>query len=185
MIRIVRATFLALTISGCGLSAARAPSQLQQEWAAETAALVGKHMWLDPVIPVEICSAPGSPRGSCPTKKSGGFRIAGTVHAGGNDWFDLRFDDGSAGYVDWPDKAYFVDHDPQLRARRAADECQRRGQPQIGMTIEQVKASCWGPPLSTNRMRGVGGTHDQLIYPLNRYLYLENGTVSAIQEFNR
>jgi hypothetical protein len=60
-------------------------------------------------------------------------------------------------------------------------ECDRRGGIRIGMTREQLYASCWGKPRSINKTIGGGGVHEQLVYPGNNYVYLENGVVRTIQ----
>ncbi len=54
-------------------------------------------------------------------------------------------------------------------------------EPRIGMNEEEVKKSTWGKPKSINSTVTSSGTHEQWVYN-NRYIYFENGKVTAIQE---
>ena len=55
--------------------------------------------------------------------------------------------------------------------------------PYIGMTAEEVRTkSTWGNPEDINTTTTAGGTHEQWCYPGFKYIYLENGIVTAIQE---
>lgn len=96
--------------------------------------------------------------------------------------------DGVEGYI----SAYFVekftsDEDPAItsvrekaKATAAKKECDRRGGVSIGMTADQVRASCWGKPERINQTITARGKHEQWIYGRS-YVYLENGTVTSIQ----
>lgn len=54
--------------------------------------------------------------------------------------------------------------------------------PLIGMTADEVLASTWGEPEKINRTTTVYGVSEQWVYSGNRYVYLDNGIVTAIQE---
>lgn len=54
--------------------------------------------------------------------------------------------------------------------------------PSIGMTTEEVLASTWGEPEKINRTTFSWGTFEQWVYEGHRYIYLDNGIVTAIQE---
>ncbi|WP_313183801.1 hypothetical protein [Lacrimispora sp.] len=54
--------------------------------------------------------------------------------------------------------------------------------PLIGMTSEEVIASTWGKPIKINKTTYAWGVTEQWCYKDNRYIYLENGSVVAIQE---
>lgn len=54
--------------------------------------------------------------------------------------------------------------------------------PQIGMTAEEVKKSTWGEPKKINKTTTKYGVKEQWVYGLHKYIYLENGIVTAIQE---
>lgn len=55
-------------------------------------------------------------------------------------------------------------------------------EPAIGMTAEEVKASTWGEPEKVNTTTYSWGTSEQWVYSGYRYIYLDNGIVTAIQE---
>lgn len=54
--------------------------------------------------------------------------------------------------------------------------------PAIGMTAEQVEASTWGKPKDINKTTYSWGVKEQWVYSGYRYIYLEDGIVTAIQE---
>lgn len=51
----------------------------------------------------------------------------------------------------------------------------------VGMTWEQVKLSV-GDVMRVNRTQTAYGVHEQLIYPSNLYVYLDNNVVTAVQD---
>lgn len=55
-------------------------------------------------------------------------------------------------------------------------------EPQIGMTYEEVKSSTWGSPDDINKTTYEWGTTEQWCYSGYKYIYFENGVVTAIQE---
>lgn len=57
----------------------------------------------------------------------------------------------------------------------------RLGRIRIGMSKDACKLS-WGEPDDINTSRGSWGVHEQWVYPKNRYVYFENGKLSAIQD---
>lgn len=54
--------------------------------------------------------------------------------------------------------------------------------PQIGMTADEVLQSTWGEPSDINKTTYAWGTKEQWCYPEYKYIYFENGVVTAIQE---
>ena len=54
--------------------------------------------------------------------------------------------------------------------------------PSIGMTKEEVEKSTWGTPKKVNKTTYSWGTTEQWVYDNFRYVYFQNGIVSAIQE---
>ncbi len=60
-----------------------------------------------------------------------------------------------------------------------------KSDPSIGMTADEVKDSTWGSPSDINKTTTKYGVREQWVYKSsvkNRYIYLENGVVTAIQE---
>lgn len=54
--------------------------------------------------------------------------------------------------------------------------------PSIGMTSEEVRNSAWGEPKKINKTTYSWGTTEQWCYANQKYVYIENGFVTAIQE---
>lgn len=54
--------------------------------------------------------------------------------------------------------------------------------PLIGMTSEEIVNSTWGKPEKINKTTYAWGVAEQWCYKDNKYVYLENGSVVAIQE---
>lgn len=54
--------------------------------------------------------------------------------------------------------------------------------PSLYMTSDEVRNSTWGEPMDINKTTTSGGIHEQWVYYGNRYIYLDNGIVTAIQE---
>lgn len=55
-------------------------------------------------------------------------------------------------------------------------------EPQIGMTAQEVENSSWGMPQDKNITTYAWGTHEQWCYSGYRYIYFEDGYVTAISE---
>ncbi|MEI6132274.1 MAG: zinc ribbon domain-containing protein [Bacillota bacterium] len=55
-------------------------------------------------------------------------------------------------------------------------------EPQIGMTAEEVRNSTWGSPEDINTTRTEFGVDEQWCYPSSKYIYLEDGIVTTIQD---
>lgn len=54
--------------------------------------------------------------------------------------------------------------------------------PQIGMTADEVRASNWGSPIDINKTTTEYGESEQWVYDDYKYIYLEDGIVTSIQE---
>lgn len=55
-------------------------------------------------------------------------------------------------------------------------------EPEIGMTADEVKNSTWGDPSKINKTTTKYGVHEQWVYSLDRYIYLDDGVVTSIQD---
>lgn len=55
-------------------------------------------------------------------------------------------------------------------------------EPEIGMSETDVKLSSWGSPDEINKTTTGNGVHEQWVYGGGRYIYLDDGVVTAIQE---
>ena len=71
------------------------------------------------------------------------------------------------------------------RAKRLAERKRREAMPspRIGMTWSQVvNQTSWGKPYDINRTTTARGTREQWVYGERRYLYFDNGVLTAIQD---
>lgn len=55
-------------------------------------------------------------------------------------------------------------------------------EPAIGMTAQEVRYSTWGSPKDINKTTTAYGVSEQWVYDGRRYIYLDDGVVTAIQE---
>lgn len=55
-------------------------------------------------------------------------------------------------------------------------------EPEIGMTADEVKNSTWGDPTKINKTATKYGVHEQWVYSPGRYIYLDDGIVTSIQD---
>lgn len=55
-------------------------------------------------------------------------------------------------------------------------------EPALGMTADEVKNSTWGEPKDINRTITQYGVTEQWVYPDYKYIYFDNGVVTAIQD---
>lgn len=74
-----------------------------------------------------------------------------------------------------------------LDARREADKAveeynSKYFAPEIGMTEEKVLESTWGKPQKINKTTNRYGVSEQWVYGSGRYVYLDDGVVTSIQE---
>ncbi len=61
-------------------------------------------------------------------------------------------------------------------------EKKEKPEPAIGMTANEILNSKWGEPKSKNKTTTAYGTSEQWVYSNYRYIYLDDGIVTAIQE---
>ena len=170
----VRAALLiALALAGC---AAPPPPASTVEASQK---YVGERRWVSS-LPINLCSSPDTARVYCERRiKSGGFVVQQSVRSNFSDVHFVKFDDGKEGWVSDIDVALSDGkeaHDQQVAEKK---ECDRRGSVSVGMTREQVYASCWGKP--TKSTITAGGRHEQLLYPGAQYVYLRDGVVTSIR----
>ena len=57
-----------------------------------------------------------------------------------------------------------------------------RSEPKIGMTKKELEKSTWGTPEDINRTTTANGVREQWCYSNYRYIYLNNGIVTSIQD---
>lgn len=79
----------------------------------------------------------------------------------------------------------YMESKPQDESRESETEEESvmpKYEPQIGMTAEEVRQSTWGEPSDINKTTYAWGIKEQWCYSGYRYIYFEDGIVTAIQE---
>lgn len=79
-------------------------------------------------------------------------------------------------------RSHLVDYENAQADLKAYED---KADPTVGMTAQELVDSKWGKPSDVNRTTTANGTFEQWIYGGNRYVYLENGIVTGIQELNK
>ena len=74
------------------------------------------------------------------------------------------------------------DYNEYISEREEQKKADVKAEPSIGMTADEVRNSSWGEPKKIHKTTYEWGTSEQWVYSLDRYVYLENGRVTAIQE---
>lgn len=102
----------------------------------------------------------------------------GKGYRGGKLFYEGRFEDGIP---------YRENVSSQKDLRAEADEETRKlnlrnVEPQIGMTKDDVLLTKWGKPEDINRTTTRYSVSEQWVYSGYRYIYFEDGIVTAIQE---
>lgn len=96
-----------------------------------------------------------------------------------NFWYTNDFEIGDTMYIGWNVENAFEHQDSQKETEVVIVE---KLSPQIDMTKEEVLASVWGKPDDVNRTITKYGIHEQWCYGNGKYIYFDDGIVTAIQE---
>lgn len=148
--------------------------------------LIGKRLWI--FIPkwnpntVEVSPTPND-WSNTRKLQSGSFLVKGIVPdrtLGHN--FLVALPDGSTGYVGSSSHIFLSEFDPVAAEKARRDECERRGQPKIGMTPAEATATCWGKPRRVVKVTTAAGVKEQYRYGSGHVLEFENDKLSAILE---
>jgi hypothetical protein len=92
--------------------------------------------------------------------------------------YHVKLEDGRTGYISaFELVASATNVDPAA----AAADCVRRGNPRVGMTAKQVKATCWGEPNRVDHRETARGTTERYVYEKGKYVLLHNGIVTSVQ----
>lgn len=84
------------------------------------------------------------------------------------------------------DFAYYEKEYEEYLAKKREDKIKEKytkEEPRIGMTAEEVENSTWGKPDKINKTTTEYGVSEQWVYDIGKYIYLDNGIVTAIQDF--
>lgn len=73
-----------------------------------------------------------------------------------------------------------IENDKKIKRNMEIEN--NKSEPKIGMTKDEVLNSKWGDPEDINKITTKYGTSEQWVYPDYKYIYFEDGKVTAIQE---
>jgi len=191
------ALWLCVTVAGplAGCAAAAKPdpaSSLAAQNRAKYEANVGKDYWA--TLPTSFCAEPNFVNANCQELGAplhmkiddlaqGYAKTTFSTIITGDVFYHVTLDDGRRGFIS-ADLASIGGStvDPVAAAAAAAAECKRRGEPRIGMNAKQLEGTCWGKPDHVNRRQTAKGTRDQYVYSNHRYVDLNNGIVTSIDQ---
>jgi hypothetical protein len=181
MLRSAAAVGTAIVLSACG---ATGVTKYVQEDVTKGRQDIGHHFWAPASerLGIRSCDKPG-PTASCNFINNIGFTVTDIVAQRDGAHYSVRLDNsGEVRYVPMLDNRHkFLEEAPQTTAQKAADDCKRRGQPTIGMTEAQAKATCWGEPDHINRTQTAAAISDQFVYEGRKYLYFVDDRLTSIQ----
>ena len=152
---------------------------------------VGKRYWIvisgHPNNVVEMCSkVPTSAeaqtsafyKNSCLQLRSGSFVVQKII-----------MNDAPSNYlqVDYQGTTKFISNfamefASQTDPQEVKAECERRGQPKIGMKQPEAIETCWGKPRRVVKSTTAAGVREDFIYDLGHVLRFEDGALTAIIE---
>lgn len=100
--------------------------------------------------------------------------------------YDIRLDNDFAD-IEWNEenRAVYENGNPNTEEEEPPKIQNTQTPPAIGMTAAQVRASTWGEPSDINRTTTRYGVSEQWVYRTSsgtKYVYLDDGIVTAIQE---
>lgn len=115
--------------------------------------------------------------------KSGASFLIQAVDPGANYSYDYRvtLQDGRTAWIG-TSSPFLFDFDPVAQAKQNQAECERRGQPKIGMTPAELVASCWGKPRRIIKKTTAAGVEENYVYTIGHIVKLTDGKVSEIVE---
>jgi hypothetical protein len=202
--RAIMAAALAGSLGACALATLEPSGRdAANPQLTKASANVGKNLWVasEEALGVELCQEPtGGLRGGgdgskCEFVKKGRFTVQAVesqpARTGGSARqpdggaargptgivYKVAFDDGRTGYMGEADLSRTTAKDPVVLAA----DCKRLGNPKIGMTAEQVIATCWGKPEHITHTQAGAQTFDQYAYSGNRHLYFQDGVLRSFQ----
>jgi hypothetical protein len=148
--------------------------------------LIGKRLWV--VVPksnpnaVEVSPSPND-WSNTRKLRSGSVLVKGVIPDKmiGHNFF-VALPDGSTGYASDSSFILLSEFDPVAAGTARREDCERRGQPTIGMTPAEVTATCWGKPRRIVKVTTGAGVKEQFVYGSGHVLEFENDKLSTILE---
>jgi hypothetical protein len=180
MRRIVLCSVLAIT-------ACSSAPRIERDRASENVlerTNVGKTLWVTGAL--RVCQNPLTEGPSCENLARDQKIIVKNVVIGAppadknapiEKYYEISYGDQKSGFsLTSAMQAMTTNRDPQI----VASECKKSGLPRVGMTTEQVVATCWGRPNKVDRTEVGGVISDKFVYD-TASVYLRNGVVTSVQ----
>lgn len=151
--------------------------------------LVGKRFWIRPMGPessLEIKFSQGEP-----SKLRAGSIVVSAANDDGHYGIDLtvKLPDGRTGWISNGSAHLLSPTDPVADTKKAAEQaqakrqdCERRGQPKIGMTPAELVETCWRQPIRIVKKTTGAGIEESFVYGIGHIVKLTDGKVSEIIE---
>ena len=173
-----------LALTGCASKATVPPfeNEIFLREKAEFEPSIGKDFWIKTIA--FLCNAPGSVGAHCDPILTNTKLHTDSLEQGayGTPYYHVTLSDSRSGYIVAAELMIgATGSDPAL----AAAECKRRGDPRIGMSAKQVRASCWGDPDRVDRRQTARGVSERYVYGKSRFVLLHNGIVTSVQTSGR
>jgi hypothetical protein len=157
---------------------------------AKCSYLIGKRVWVRPIKleKVSICPTDYWQRASrdpdpCKYVRSGTFIIQSIKKASEVSYdFVVKLNDGTNALVGKSSVLSLSFVDPVAVANAAKEECERRGQPKVGMSPTEAIETCWGKPKRIVKLTTAEGVREDYIYSSGHTLRFEGGKIAAIIE---
>ena len=93
-------------------------------------------------------------------------------------FYHVKLEDGRTGYIE---AFHLIRFGTDVDPAQAVAECKRRGDPRIGMSAKQVRATCWGEPDRVDRRETARGVTERYACGKSRFVLLHNGIVTSVQ----
>jgi hypothetical protein len=145
---------------------------------------VGKTLWVTDAL--RVCQKPQTEGPDCENLARDQKIIVKNVVIGAapadknapiEKYYEISYGDQKSGFsLTSAMQAMTTNRDPQI----VASECKKSGLPRVGMTTEQVVATCWGRPNKVDRTEVGGVISDKFVYDSGS-VYLRNGVVTSVQ----
>jgi hypothetical protein len=145
---------------------------------------IGNSYWVS-AGPLQLCEGPTSMHCLEFLKSGTHLKVDGLVpnHSEvrgtsiDDPYFHVVMDDGRSGFTSagmLPIATTAID--PVV----AAAECEKKGDPKLGMKAAQIIATCWGTPLYVNTKIRKTGRYVQYVYGDDKFVYLHSGVVTSV-----
>lgn len=154
--------------------------------------LVGKRFWVRPMgaeTMIEMTAVQGDWKDTA-RLTAGALVITGIVEdrTMGAD-LAVKLSDGRTGWISHMSAHLLSPTDPVADAKEAAilgifnrKDCERRGQPRIGMTAAELVETCWRSPARIVKKTTAAGIEESYLYGIGRIVKLNDGKITEIVE---